>query len=186
MGQQDIESVREWKIIPDTDGIFEVSSDGIIRRKIKVGNHLVGKIRKPENIKGYLRVCLNFNKKKKKMFVHQIVAICFIGEKEKGKQIDHIDGNPLNNHYKNLRWVTPKENNRNPVTRERHSEAMKGRCGKLHNQTKLIYCVELDRYFWGTYEVEREIGVNHRRVWDVISGRKKHYKRLHFELVNQS
>lgn len=38
------------------------------------------------------------------------------GEYFEGAEIDHIDGDKLNNHPSNLRWVTHKENMNNPVT----------------------------------------------------------------------
>lgn len=51
-----------------------------------------------------------------------------------GAEIDHIDGDVLNNHPSNLRWVTHKDNMNNPVTRQRHSSSLKGR--KLSEETK--------------------------------------------------
>lgn len=44
-----------------------------------------------------------------------------------GAVIDHIDTNRLNNHPSNLRWVTPRENQNNPLTRKHLSTAAKGR-----------------------------------------------------------
>ena len=38
------------------------------------------------------------------------------GEYFEGAEIDHIDGDKLNNHPSNLRWVNHKENMNNPVT----------------------------------------------------------------------
>ena len=37
------------------------------------------------------------------------MAEAFIGNIE-GLEINHIDGDKLNNHYKNLEWMTPSEN----------------------------------------------------------------------------
>ena len=43
-------------------------------------------------------------------FVHRLVAECFC-EKPPGKvEVNHKDGNKLNNHYSNLEWVTHLEN----------------------------------------------------------------------------
>lgn len=42
--------------------------------------------------------------------VHTLVAAAFIGPKPEGKEVDHIDKNKENNYYKNLRYVTRKEN----------------------------------------------------------------------------
>lgn len=44
-----------------------------------------------------------------------------------GAEIDHIDTDPLNNHPSNLRWVTRKGNQNNPLTRKHRSEVMSGK-----------------------------------------------------------
>lgn len=46
----------------------------------------------------------------KKMVVHKIVYLAFIGEIPQGMHIDHIDRDRRNNRPENLRCVTPKEN----------------------------------------------------------------------------
>lgn len=43
--------------------------------------------------------------------VHRLVAQVFIPNPEGKPQINHIDGNPLNNHIDNLEWATASENN---------------------------------------------------------------------------
>jgi hypothetical protein len=54
---------------------------------------------------GYLRVSLN----RKKYSVHKLVALNFIGDCN-GLQVNHKDGNKLNNHYTNLEYLTPSDN----------------------------------------------------------------------------
>ena len=53
--------------------------------------------------KGYKRVCLRLNGKKKHHFVHRLVAQAFIPNPENKPEIDHIDGDPTNNNVTNLR-----------------------------------------------------------------------------------
>ena len=48
--------------------------------------------------------------KRKGFSVHTLVARAFCDGYKKGLIVNHIDGNKLNNYYKNLEWVTYKEN----------------------------------------------------------------------------
>lgn len=55
---------------------------------------------------GYLRIKLN----KKVVQVHQILAVLYFGEKCVGLQVNHKDGNKLNNLKNNLEVVSKREN----------------------------------------------------------------------------
>ena len=53
--------------------------------------------------------------------LHRCVAELFIVNDDNSLEVDHIDGNKLNNRVDNLRWVTHKDNMNNPITVERFS-----------------------------------------------------------------
>jgi hypothetical protein len=59
---------------------------------------------------GYMQACLRIDKRYKYIYVHRAVYEAFNGIIPDGLEINHIDGNKLNNHVNNLEWVTPKEN----------------------------------------------------------------------------
>lgn len=94
------------------DGIYAISESGVLKRtKETGGNSPVGKIIKPwKTEKGYLKYYLSINRSKISVFCHKLVAMAFIGPRPNGLQINHKDGNKLNNHFSNLEYVTPLEN----------------------------------------------------------------------------
>lgn len=59
---------------------------------------------------GYVRVSLIKDGKNKKFLLHRLVAQTFIPNPENKPQVNHKDGNKLNNNESNLEWVTGKEN----------------------------------------------------------------------------
>mgnify|MGYP001570822950 CR=1 FL=1 len=62
---------------------------------------------------GYYKVSFWNNKRNKKIFsIHYLVFITFGKNYNKQNVIDHIDGNKLNNHIKNLRCVSQFINNK--------------------------------------------------------------------------
>lgn len=80
---------------------YEITKDG------QVINKHTHRILKPQpNGKGYLRVSIAG----KLQFVHRLVAELYIPNPERKTQVNHKDGNKLNNCVDNLEWVTNQEN----------------------------------------------------------------------------
>lgn len=60
--------------------------------------------------KGYKNLKLSLNGIRKHLAVHRAVAEIYVPNPNNLPQVDHLDGNKLNNHYTNLEWVTNQEN----------------------------------------------------------------------------
>lgn len=105
-----------WKKYKDT--FYEVSIDGRVRAIEHVVNKRDGttytcvpKELKPAiNTKGYKIVGLSINGKLSTKKVHRLVAECYIDNVNNKPQVNHIDGDKLNNNSNNLEWVTNSEN----------------------------------------------------------------------------
>lgn len=122
--------IEEWKNLSFVNcSKYEVSNLGRIRN-IKTNKCLTGFLNRKKN--PYRQVLLgNDNKETKALRVCRLVAMAFVDNPDPVNKIfvDHIDGDSLNDVYTNLRWVTRKENNNNPVTTKKISEALKGKPG---------------------------------------------------------
>jgi hypothetical protein len=107
--------MEQWKDLSFIDIIdYEVSNTGLIRNKI-TGKLLELKLGKNES---YYRVRLkNISKYRKYYLIHRLVAMAFIPNPENKPCVDHINTIGTDNRVENLRWVTHKENNNNPLTK---------------------------------------------------------------------
>lgn len=88
-----------WKEIKKLDGKYEVSNFGNIR------NTKTKSIRKPSKAgKGYLRINVIVNGKRKYYYIHRLVAEAFIPNPKNLPLVNHKDENKNNNFVDNLEW----------------------------------------------------------------------------------
>ena len=105
---------EEWRSIPEFDG-YQVSSLGRVKSTDRFcGDRpgvTKGKILKPfRNKRGYLEVNLYKNSKSTAKIIHRLAAKAFISNDFNKPQVNHIDGNKLNNKISNLEWMSNSEN----------------------------------------------------------------------------
>lgn len=91
-----------WKPYPE-DSRYLVSNTGFV--KGPKGHILKGSINN-----GYYRIGIYNGSNKKYEFIHRIVAKTFIPNPENKPNVNHKDGNRLNNCVDNLEWCTQQEN----------------------------------------------------------------------------
>lgn len=135
---------EEWRDVVGFEGFYQVSSLGRVR---SVDRHLVnnlgrksfhkGQLLKP-NLRntGYLAVETKRSGRKRgsKDNIHVLVARAFKGDRPEGFEINHIDGDKLNNCADNLEYCSRHEN-----IRHAYSVGLIGTCEK-HHQAKLKDC----------------------------------------------
>ena len=114
-----------WKDIVGYETKYQVSNFGRVRSLdryplFKDGRKrlLKGKVLKPvkdHNGRLYVKLSNNENVRKNKS-ISRMVATAFLGSPEDVLlEVNHIDGNPLNNHIENLEWTTRQENMKHAV-----------------------------------------------------------------------
>lgn len=95
-----------WKTIIEATN-YEISNTGFVRNK-KTQQILKGRLSK----NGYFQVSIKIDIENKFMnrYIHRLVAQYFLDNIENKREVNHKDGNKINNHFSNLEWVTSSEN----------------------------------------------------------------------------
>jgi hypothetical protein len=109
-----------WKDVIGYEGNYAVSNLGNIKSPKKIVRHPKGgdKTLSEKNIKprpnkhGYYSINMCLNGKVKNTLLHRLIAITFIPNPDNKPQVNHKDGNKLNNSVGNLEWCTRVENSR--------------------------------------------------------------------------
>lgn len=157
-----------FKPIPNYNGLYEASNLGNIRSQ----NRKKGSILK-QGISNTNRpyVILCDNDSKKYWLVHRLIALTFIPNPGNKPEVNHIDGNTLNNHVNNLEWVTPKENIRHRFDVLGQEGTNKGRYGADHSRSISIkvyrHGVLLKEYI-SLLECTNELNISHSVIKESV------------------
>jgi hypothetical protein len=123
---------EEWRDIKGYEGLYQVSNLGRIKslpKYHKTKKRYLSKekiLKQIHNDRGYLMVCLSKNWKKRKFFVHRLVAEAFLENPNNYTQINHIkEMEKDNNNITNLEWCSCKYNCNYGTRNERIKEKIK-------------------------------------------------------------
>ena len=160
-----------WKKIGETN--YEVSDMGRIRRN---GRILAGSCHNDNYILATIAG--------KQIPVHRIVAKEFIPNPNHKPEVNHIDGNKMNNSVSNLEWVTRSENAKHAVKHGLQPKGLSTYKGKFTDEQR-----EEIKNLWnsGEYskrEIAKKYNVSHTCINDIINNKYQYVTRTNvFETV---
>lgn len=155
---------EEWRQAPSYPGL-EASSLGRIRV-----NGRPARILGPYRRLPYLRVAGRHGGEKN-VYVHRVVADAHLGPAPDGLQVNHLDGNPLNNAASNLEYVTPGDNIRHAarIGLLRSPRGERQGCAKL-TAAKVAEARRAYRDGASTRRLAAKYGVTYSAIWQAVSG----------------
>ncbi len=170
----------EYKQINGYEDLYEISSEGEVislrfnkRKTMKVGIMS----------SGYKMVNLKKDKKQRSWSIHRLLALHFIPNPNNYPQVNHKDGNKLNNSLENLEWCTRNEN-----VQHMYDTGLKtykplhylGKFGASHNRSKQVKCSN-GKVYGSMSEAARELSIDTSSVSWAVKHKKPIFG-MHFEV----
>jgi hypothetical protein len=113
------ETFAGWAAVPEFEGLYEVSTQGEVRRIARAarrgeghgGGARIGRILKPQKAPGGYQVVQLWRDGRPTMrLVHVLVASAFHGRPLPGMEVNHKNGIKTDNCASNLEWMTRSDN----------------------------------------------------------------------------
>lgn len=153
-----------WKqiVLQGIETNYEVSNMGEVKNT-KTKKTLKGSIK----ANGYKEFQLSVNGERKHLMGHRLVALMFIPNPNNKEQVNHINGDKLDNRVENLEWNSSSENNRHAWNNDLNSAAdlraviQKNSLGEKLNE------------FISISEASRETGCHRSKIIAVANGDRK-------------
>jgi len=173
---------QKWKKIKGFDN-YSISNDGMVRNDKRgvIKSRLIG-------TDGYCIAHLYKNGKKKNVRISRLVAEAFIPNAKCKPDVNHKDGNKMNNTVSNLEWVTKSENMIHAYqTGLNKPHPSYGMLGKKNpnggSKGKPVRIVETGEIFDSIIKCANKINGKQRGICDALSGRIKTHRGYHFERI---
>lgn len=112
--------------------------------------------------------CVNLvdkDNKNRKMYVHRLLAMCFIKNKQQKPQVNHKNGNKSDYSLNNLEWVTAKQNVRHAF---RHG--LRGK-GKVLSEEQVVEIKKRIKQGEPVRKIYRDFPVKIKIIYDIKFGR---------------
>lgn len=162
-------SIEIWKPILGYEGYYEVSDLGRVRRAAS------GRILKTSKSKRYPLVGLSINGVQKVIHVHRLVTAAFLGICPEGMEVNHKNGNKLDNRLSNLEYVSHDENMKHSVRQ--------GLRGKYSDETvrEVIQLLKLRKPHLNFTEISTRTGVDVYTVKSISGGKNRKATAMGFQ-----
>lgn len=165
-------SMEEWKKIKGFEG-YEISSNGKVRSLDKVVHTVYGayrtikgKILKPrlDSKKSYQLVDLTNKQGERKTFLlHRLVCATFVGDIPNNMEVNHKNGNKLDNNASNLEIVTRSQNEKHKYEVLGYKGPSFHKYGIAHHRSRRVAQIDSNgniiQVYGSVREAERETGI---------------------------
>lgn len=168
----------EYKIIEEFPN-YGITKDGnVINIKNKYIKHTY------LNDDGYVVIKLYRNNKYKVRSIHRLMAIAFLDNPNNLLEVNHKDGNKLNNSLENLEWCSHSYNikhawdNHLIINTKERSDKIKQKNKDIHNfgnseRAKRVQCIETGKVFDSISRAEYEYGLAKGSISNVCRNKKQ-------------
>lgn len=167
-----------WKFIEGHENEYLISNFGrvlsIPRKRTKGG------LLKPQIGKwGYEHVCIRENGKYKLHKIHRLVAKAFLPNPQGFSQVNHKNGNKVDNRVENLEWCSPSFNSKEAyrIGLSHNSKKQREKARQICSETKNVPVIAFkngsSKIFKSISEASRELKIPVSCISRVINGKRK-------------
>lgn len=159
-----------WKEIENYPNYY-ISNTGLLKKVFKNGVNLI-KSSYVHNNK-YKRINMSNKNGVKYFSLHRLVAAAFVENPLNKEDVNHIDGDKMNNHANNLEWVTRKEN-------IKHSWELGLQQNMVDAHSKIVVNYDNGVFYNSCTEAAKYYGISQTTLSQMLLGKMKNKTNLKY------